>query len=227
MSIISRIKSLLAANANAALDAVENPDVMIDQYIREAESNLGEVKAHTADAMVIAGKCQKKVDAINAEIAALEGYAKKALEAGNEEDSVKFLEKKVSLEAELPELEASLASANATVENLRGVHDKLQSEVDGYRLKRDTLKSKVSIMKANEAATKVLDSGRYTSTAVNFSRIEERIDNMIAKQDALATLNSGKKNEVSELKAKYGSAEHDAAVQAELAKLKASINKKS
>ena len=222
MGIIARIKSILEANANAALDAVENPDVMIDQYIRDAEKNLGEVKAHTADAMVISKKCQERVEKTKKEIESLAGYAKAALEAGNEEDGVKFVEKKVALEAELPALEESLAAANATVENLRGVHDRLSAEVDEYKLKRDTLKSKVAIANANDAAARVLSSAKYDSTSKNFSRMEERIDNMIAKQDALASLNAGK-NEISELKAKYGTAEYNAAVQAEIEKIKASL----
>ena len=47
MGIIARFKDIMAANINALLDKCEDPEKMIDQYLRNLESDLGKVKAET------------------------------------------------------------------------------------------------------------------------------------------------------------------------------------
>ena len=49
--ILSRFKDIMSSNINALLDKVEDPMKMIDQYLRNLESDLGKVKAETAEVM--------------------------------------------------------------------------------------------------------------------------------------------------------------------------------
>ena len=49
--IIKRFKDIMSANINALLDKAEDPEKMIDQYLRDMESDLGKVKAETAAVM--------------------------------------------------------------------------------------------------------------------------------------------------------------------------------
>ena len=43
--IITRFKDIMSSNINALLDKAEDPSKMIDQYLRNLESDLGKVKA--------------------------------------------------------------------------------------------------------------------------------------------------------------------------------------
>ena len=45
MGILTRFKDIMASNINALLDKCEDPEKMIDQYMRNMESDLGKVKA--------------------------------------------------------------------------------------------------------------------------------------------------------------------------------------
>ncbi|MCY8094490.1 PspA/IM30 family protein, partial [Bacillus haynesii] len=47
MSILSRFKDIMASNINALLDKAENPEKMVDQYVRNLNSDLNKVKAET------------------------------------------------------------------------------------------------------------------------------------------------------------------------------------
>lgn len=49
--IITRFKDIMSSNINALLDKAEDPSKMIDQYLRNLESDLGKVKAETASVM--------------------------------------------------------------------------------------------------------------------------------------------------------------------------------
>ena len=51
MGILTRFKDIMSANINALLDKCEDPEKMIDQYMRNLESDLGKVKAETASVM--------------------------------------------------------------------------------------------------------------------------------------------------------------------------------
>ena len=48
MGILTRFKDIMSANINALLDKAENPEKMIDQYLRNLENDLASVKAETA-----------------------------------------------------------------------------------------------------------------------------------------------------------------------------------
>ena len=45
MGVIQRFKDIMSANINAMLDKAENPEKMIDQYMRNLEDDLGKVKS--------------------------------------------------------------------------------------------------------------------------------------------------------------------------------------
>ena len=51
MGILQRFKDIMSANMNAMLDKAEDPVKMVDQYMRDLESDLGKVKAETAAVM--------------------------------------------------------------------------------------------------------------------------------------------------------------------------------
>ena len=51
MGILKRFKDIMSSNVNALLDKAEDPVKMVDQYLRDLESDLGKVKAETAAVM--------------------------------------------------------------------------------------------------------------------------------------------------------------------------------
>ena len=97
MGIISRFKDIMSANINALLDKMEDPEKMVDQYLRNLESDLGKVKQETASVMADEQRAKRELDACNAQIDELQKYAEKAVVAGNDEDARKFLEQKQTL----------------------------------------------------------------------------------------------------------------------------------
>ena len=60
--ILSRFKDIMSSNINALLDKVEDPMKMIDQYLRNLESDLGKVKAETAAVMAEETKSKRELD---------------------------------------------------------------------------------------------------------------------------------------------------------------------
>src|SRR5690606_37973760 len=124
-SIIARFRDIMAANINALLDKAENPEKMIDQYLRNLNSDLGKVKAETASIMAEEQRAKRNLDSNQEEITKMENYAIKALEAGNESDARKFLERKQALAARAGELQQAYQLAATNAERMKQMHDKL------------------------------------------------------------------------------------------------------
>ena len=51
MSIITRIQTLISANINAMIDAAEDPQKMVEEYLRQMQQELDEARSATALAM--------------------------------------------------------------------------------------------------------------------------------------------------------------------------------
>ena len=78
--ILTRFKDIMAANVNALLEKAENPEKMIDQYLRNLESDLGKVKAETAAVMASETQAKRKLTECNEEIEKMTAYAKRAID---------------------------------------------------------------------------------------------------------------------------------------------------
>ena len=97
MGIIQRFKDIMEANINALLDRAEDPSKMIDQYMRNLQKDLEEVKAETASVMAEEKRARRALDQCNEEIGRLQMYAEKAVAAGNDQDAKQFLVQKKAL----------------------------------------------------------------------------------------------------------------------------------
>ena len=47
MGILKRFKDIMSSNINALLDKAEDPEKMIDQYLRDLQEDLRKVKSET------------------------------------------------------------------------------------------------------------------------------------------------------------------------------------
>ena len=227
MGIITRFKDIMAANINALLDKAEDPEKMIDQYLRNLESDLGKVKAETASIMAEEARAKRELDECNEEISKYQSYAEKALKAGNESDARAFLEKKQNVSKKLAALQQNYDIAAANASKMREMHDKLVRDIDSLNERRDAIKAKVQVAKTQQRLNEIGSSVTGASNDLSaFERMEEKADRMLDEANAMAELNrSEAENDISNLEAKYDSdvSNTSSAVDDELAALKAQM----
>lgn len=227
MGILTRFKDIMAANINALLDKAEDPEKMIDQYLRNLESDLGKVKAETASIMAEESRAKRELDECNEEISKYQSYAEKALKAGNESDARAFLEKKQNVSKKLAALQQNYDIAAANASKMREMHDKLVRDIDSLNERRDAIKAKVQVAKTQQRLNEIGSSVTGASNDLSaFERMEEKADRMLDEANAMAELNrSEAENDISNLEAKYDSdvSNTSSAVDDELAALKAQM----
>ncbi|MCI9068755.1 MAG: PspA/IM30 family protein [Lachnospiraceae bacterium] len=226
MGIIQRFKDIMSSNINALLDKAEDPEKMIDQYMRNLESDLGKVKAETASVMADETRAKRELDECDAEIARLQQYAEKAVMAGNDEDAKQFLAQKGVLASKEDALKQSYALAAENAAKMKQMHDKLCSDIAELNTRRDAIRAKVKVAKTQEKLNKIgasVDGARSSLSA--FDRMEEKANKMLDEANAMAELNRQQgDSDLDALKSKYDSAP-SSAVEDELAALKAKLGK--
>lgn len=221
-SILGRFKAIMASNINALLDKMEDPEKMIDQYLRDMEKDLGSVKAETVAIMAQESAAKRKVTECEDEINKMENYAKKALQAGNEADARMFLEKKESIKIKLESLEKEKMIAVENSLKMREMHDKLTSDIQKLNAKRNEIKAKIKMAKSAQKINTMTSSNGISGKMDSFNSIEEKVDRMLDEANASMELNLPKKDEVDDLMKKYdsGESENSSAVDAEIERLK-------
>ena len=221
MGILKRFKDIMSSNINALLDKAEDPEKMIDQYLRDLQEDLRKVKSETATVMAEEQRCKRQLDECDAEIAKMQTYAEKALVAGN--DAMKFLEKKNQLTQKQVALQQAYDAAAANAAKMRQMHDKLTKDVSDLNARKETIKAKVQVAKTQERMNKMMSGIGDSSASLDaFSRMEAKADAMLDKANAMSELNSSSADSIDDLASKYDAAPN-ADVQDELAALKAKM----
>ncbi|AFA48581.1 PspA/IM30 family protein [Acetobacterium woodii] len=220
MAILERFSDIIRANINDLLDKMEDPAIMIDQYLIDLLEDLAEVKRSTAEVMGEETRTKRLVDSNNAELEKYASLAKKALVAGNEGDARTFLTRKQELENQASELMDVYAAAHENAMKMRQMHDKLATDIQTLQARRTMIKSKVSIAKTQEILNQASSSTNQTGDAMNaFTRMEAKADHMLDEANAMAELNILPVDPVDALEEKYGES-GNTYVDEELAKLK-------
>ncbi|MEH7123414.1 PspA/IM30 family protein [Bacillus sp. JJ1773] len=228
MSMITRFKDIMASNIHALLDKAENPEKMIDQYLRNLNKDLGKVKSETASVMAEEYRSKRVLHEGQEDLEKMERYAIKALEAGNEGDARRFLEKKAELTARLSELQTAYQLASENSQQMKQMHDKLVADIGELESRRNMLKAKWSVAKTQERMNKLGASADQSGQSISaFERMEEKVNRALDEANAMAELNAGPKDDIADLAAKYDEKgrDSDSDIDRELAALKERMKK--
>ena len=168
-SILGRISTLVRANINALIDQAEDPQLMLDQLVRDYTNSISEAESAVATTI---GNLRLMEQDHDADLAAAQDWGLKAQAAsakadqlraaGNAPDADKFdnlakvaLSKQITSENEAKQAEPTIASQTVTVDALKKGLDGMHAKLSQLTSKRDEL---VARSKTAEAQGQVLDA---------------------------------------------------------------------
>ena len=221
MSILRRFTDIMSSNINALLDKAEDPVKMIDQLMRNLNDDLNKVKSETASIMAEESRSKREVDECQSDINKMIDYAKRAIDAGNDDDARQFLSKKVTLTEKLTTLNAKYEAAKVNSEKMKQMYNKLNLQIEELNERRSAIKAKMATAKMQERINKMSCSINNSASNIDyFSRMEEKANRILDEANVMSELNSKPKDSIDDLMSKYDT--KNSSVEDELAALKGS-----
>ena len=224
MSILERFSTIIKANINDLLDRAEDPAKMMDQYMRQLMSDLADVKRETASVIAEESRIQRQLEKSARRARKTPILTRRALQLSNEDDARVFLAKKQELEKRnRGDFRRCTTLRMKTRCDMRQVHDKLVSDAETLRQRREAIQSKMALARAQEKAANVM--GSHTGTDESrlgdaIARMEDKADAMLDRSNAMQSPNETPLDPAAELEKKYADATKNAAVEDELEKMK-------
>lgn len=218
--IFERIAMITKANVNELLSQFEDPEKMVDQAILDATEEYGKIKKQSLSVFANEVQAKKQLDAYGAEAEKWHSIAVKALQAGEEGDARKALEKEGEQRSLQTAQEATYAAAKAAADKLREKLSEMEQEINEMKNKAAQIKANAVTAKAAKAASQISQKGIKRGGFDAFARMEEKVNRELAEAEALESMNSSSADrEAEDLEKKYSSGS-SASADAALEKLK-------
>ncbi|HEX7095755.1 MAG TPA: PspA/IM30 family protein [Acidimicrobiales bacterium] len=195
-SILGRVVQLARANINSMIDAAEDPQVMLDQLIRDYTANIQDAEGAVAQTIgnlrLIEDDVREHRQAAGewgAKAAAASTRADELRASGATEEADRFdhlarvaLRRQIDAENAAGALEPQIAQQTEVVDKLSSGLDSMREKLGQLRTKRDELVARSRLATAQTQVHDALRSVDVLDPTSEVSRFEEKI----RRQEALA-----------------------------------------
>jgi len=230
MTLFQRAHDIVAAKANKALDAAEQPDEMLDLSYEQMLDHLTKVR----QALVTVAASRKQIELQEQQLQHsadhLQDQAKAALALGKEDLAREALQRKAAAQDQINGMEAQHQQLNEEEEKLEQTLSALQERVNQFRTQKETLKAQYTAASAESAVNESVAGISTTlgDSGAALQRAQDKIANMQARAGALdELLQSGVLEDVGgdtdDIQKELDEAGSSAEVDRELAAMKAQI----
>ncbi|QKY69677.1 PspA/IM30 family protein [Lentibacillus sp. CBA3610] len=178
-----RISTVVGSELNAMLDKAEDPVKMLDQYMRDMESDIQEVESAVAKQVANEKMLKRKADDAEAKVAKRQKQAEQAIEADNEDLAKRALQDKAEQEQQADLLKESWEQANKDSSELRSKLDEMKKEYQQMKLKKDSLQARAESAKTKTKMNRTMSAIGSDESKKGFERMEEKVLQYEAEAD--------------------------------------------
>jgi phage shock protein A len=214
MSILGRIKDLVSANVNSMLDKAEDPEKMANEYLRQLTNELYEARTSVAAAMADETKLEQRRIATQNEADQWQSKAEASLRAGDEALAKAALSRKVQAQKLADQYRQQETAQEEQVNALQDALVNLETRIAEVKAKKELIIAKKNRAATQEAIQRATANMGRVSAIDKLDDLEEKVDDRLAKADAMAKLEQGS------LENKFRNLEKEQEVDSELAELK-------
>jgi phage shock protein A len=190
MGVMKRVSLVFKAKANKALDKMEDPRETLDYSYQRQLELLTKVRRGVADVATSRKRVELQMNQLQQSSNKLEDQARKALGMGREDLARAALERKASAQSQLNDLQAQYAQLQGEEEKLTVASQRLQSKVDAFRTRKETIKATYTAAEAqtriNEAFSGISEEMGDVGMAIQ--RAEDKTAQMQARAGAIDEL---------------------------------------
>ncbi len=219
MSILTRISTLINANINAMIDAAEDPEKMVNEYLRQMNAELSEARAATAMAMADETRLRSQYELYKSQVEDWQNKAAMAVQADQDDLAKEALTRKATAQKLLDSYQAQYESQHDQVKDLREALAKLEAKISEAQAKRDLIITKQRRAQTQEAIGAALQSVQGSTADNSLNRMEQSADQRLARATAMSELQG------EDLNSRFSDLETENQVNSDLAALKKQYHK--
>lgn len=193
MGVFKRIKDITKASVNDLLDKVEDPIVMLNQYLRDMEAEIRDAEVTVAKQMANERRMKQRLDEAVRLSAQREAQAEVALKNGQEDVARRMLEEKIHYDQKITEFSDLHTQSEAQATELKNQLHEMKDEFYKLRNKRNELVSRAQMAKARKQMSQIstLHSIESGNASLGFHRMEEKIMQMEAEAEVAGAVYRG------------------------------------
>ncbi|WP_139492301.1 PspA/IM30 family protein [Brevibacillus dissolubilis] len=218
MSILKRLRDLTVASVNDVMDSLEDPVVMLNQYMRDMEAEIGRVEVAVARQVAQEKKFRQQYEEAHAMAEKRDRQVMLALQEGEDDLARRALLDKKQYETRAKEYETLYATARDAAQQMREKLAELKDEFYKMRAKKYTLMARAQVARTQKQINTAITGIGCDSAIRGFSRMEEKVTQMEAEAEL-----SGQHRTCGSLSHKLRALEHKDDIERELAELKTKL----
>jgi len=212
MSLMKRMKMVMGAKADKALDRAEDPRETLDYSYRKQTELLQKVRRGVADVATSRKRVEIQMQQLAQQADKLHAQAQQALAAGREDLAREALTRRSGLSTQMADLQTQLSQLQAEEEKLTLASQRLQAKVEAFRTRKETVKATYTAAEAqtriNEAFSGI--SEEMGDIGVAMQRAEDKTAQMQARAGAVDDVTSTGQDDIArELNALSATSEVD------------------
>lgn len=183
MGIIKRLRDLTVASVNEVMDSLEDPAVMLNQYMRDLETEIGRVEVTVARQVALEKKFRQQLEESKSFVEKRDRQVMLALQEGEDELARRALLDKKQHEARVNEYEQMYTSARDAAQQMREKLAELKDEFYKMRAKKYNLMARAEVARTQKHLNGVITGMGSESASRGFARMEDKVLRMEAEAD--------------------------------------------
>lgn len=181
--VFKRIRDIVVASVNDGLDKVENPVVMLNQYLRDMETELAKAKDAVVKQQMIERGFEKQMEQAIEKTSKRQRQARLAFDAGEEQLARKALGEMKHYEAKVNYYKDLYQKASQQVAELKSQLEELQEKFQQLKDQKHALVARANAARAKEHMQHSMENVHSESAFTEFQRLEDRIMEMELRVD--------------------------------------------
>jgi phage shock protein A len=215
MAILDRMARLIRANINDLLDRAEDPEKMLNELMREMETNIRDARVQVANMIAQEKEIEAELQDAQRESREWERRAELAVTSSKDDLAREALRRKRDSESIATVYATQLSSQQEMVTKLKQQLKMLEAKYNEAESKRDVLIARHRASQAQRQMTETLSTLPGLDSFSELDRMEKRIRTEESRTQALGELQG------EDLDWRFAELDRDEDIEAELAALKA------